>query len=67
MSAALPMFHAVTGCDTVSSFFGIGKKTAFQTWGAFPAVTDSFIAAANGEIGESMENFEKFVVAMYQW
>ena len=25
---ALPMFHAITGCDTVSSFAGRGKKTA---------------------------------------
>ena len=25
---ALPMFHALTGCDTVSSFAGHGKKTA---------------------------------------
>ena len=27
-SSALPMFHALTGCDTVSSFVGHGKKTA---------------------------------------
>lgn len=25
---ALPLFHAVTGCDTVSHFLGCGKKTA---------------------------------------
>ncbi|KAK2184977.1 hypothetical protein NP493_242g03033 [Ridgeia piscesae] len=28
MSCALPMFHALTGCNTVSSFAGHGKKTA---------------------------------------
>ena len=27
---ALPMFHAFTGCDTVSSFAGKGEKTAFD-------------------------------------
>ena len=27
MCASLPFFHAFTGCDTVSSFFGIGKKS----------------------------------------
>ncbi len=27
-SLALPMFHALTGCDTVSAFVGHGKKTA---------------------------------------
>ena len=29
-SAALPIFHAYTGCDTVSQFAPIGKKTAWQ-------------------------------------
>ena len=27
-SLALPMFHALTGCNTVYSFVGHGKKTA---------------------------------------
>ena len=31
MSCALPMFHALTGCDTVSSFAGHGKKAAWST------------------------------------
>ena len=26
--ATLPMFHSLTGCDTVSSFCGRGKKNA---------------------------------------
>ncbi|KAG7156370.1 hypothetical protein Hamer_G006109 [Homarus americanus] len=29
---ALPIFHALTGCDTVSSFSGHGKKTAWAIW-----------------------------------
>ena len=29
---ALPMFHALTGCDTTSSFAGHGKKTAWTIW-----------------------------------
>ncbi len=33
-SQALPMFHAYTGCDTVSSFATRGKKTAWDTWKA---------------------------------
>ena len=28
---ALPMFHAFTGCDTVSFFGGRGKRTAWDT------------------------------------
>ncbi len=31
-SMALPMFHALTGCDAVSAFVGHGKKTAWNTW-----------------------------------
>ena len=31
---ALPMFHGLTGCDTVSSFVRHGKKTAWAVWTA---------------------------------
>ena len=41
---ALPMFHAFTGCDTVSSFSGKGKKTAWETWNVFPEVTNTFLS-----------------------
>ena len=43
-SRALRMFHAFTGCDTVSSFAGIslGKKKAFQVWTAAPEITPVF-------------------------
>jgi hypothetical protein len=27
----LPAVHALTGCETISSFFGIGKKTVLKT------------------------------------
>ena len=27
---ALPMFHSLTGCDTVSSFVGCGKKLQYK-------------------------------------
>ena len=33
---ALPMFHALTGCDTVSSFVGHSKRKSWSTWNAFP-------------------------------
>ena len=41
-SKALPMFHAVTGCDTVSSFSAKGKKTAWKTWLSYHKVTSAF-------------------------
>ena len=34
---ALPIFHAFTGCNTVSFFDGKVKKSACDTWNVFPA------------------------------
>ena len=28
----LPAFHALTGCDVISSFVGKGKRTAWTAW-----------------------------------
>ena len=36
---ALPMFHALTGCDTVSCFAGHGKRTAWAVWTVLPELT----------------------------
>jgi len=36
---ALPAFHAITGCDTTSAFFGKGKKTAWAVWQSIPELT----------------------------
>jgi len=38
----LPAFHSFTGSDTTLSFFGKGKKTAFEAWKWFPDVTSAF-------------------------
>ena len=40
---ALPVLHALTGCDTTSAFKGKGKKSAWQAWWAFEDVTDTFL------------------------
>ena len=37
----LPVVHAFTGCDTVSSFCGRGKKTAWKILQVFPDVTEA--------------------------
>ena len=69
MSKALPVFHAFTGCDTVSCFAGRGKKTAFTVWKNFPAVTDTFLQLAASPTSptseECMERLERFVTLMY--
>ena len=46
-SQALPMLHAISGCDTTSAFWGKGKKSFWQAWMAFEEVTDTFVYLAS--------------------
>ena len=39
---AVLFFYAITGCDTVSFFAGIGKKTVFNIWMVFPHLSHVF-------------------------
>ena len=39
----LMFFHAASGCDTVSSYLGRGKKSAWLAWSSCPSVTDAFL------------------------
>ena len=62
------MFHAPTGCDTLSSFAGIGNKTAWSTWNVYPEVTEAFeelINMPDGTSDRQMEMIEQVVVLMY--
>ena len=68
---ALPAFHAFTGCDTTSQFYGKGKKSAWEAWNAFPTVTMAFKEIATKrfqKIDSSSEVFhllETFVCILY--
>lgn len=64
---ALPMFLAFTGCDTVSSFGGRGKKMVWDTWMIFDDVTRAVcaLAATPDSIDNWMEPLERFVVLLY--
>ena len=67
-ACALPMFHALTGCDTVSSFAGHGKKAAWSTWKSLPEMTDALLMLQEAPI-EVPENaitiIERFVVLLF--
>ena len=69
LSKSLPVFHAFTGCDTVSCFAGRGKKTAVTIWRNYPAVTDAFLQLASSPtrpVSEAcMAHLERFVILMY--
>ena len=67
---ALPLFHSFTGCDTTSSFLGIGKKTAWAAWDAYPQLTDTLLALPDEPDLISldsihMERLERWTVIMY--
>lgn len=65
---SLPMFHALTGCDTVSSFAGHGKKTAWAIWNVMPELTEALlkISSAPKDIPpEVKDTIERFVILLY--
>ena len=68
-SRVLPLFHAITGCDTVSSFAGRGKKTAFDTWSSFPQLTSALLdLTAKPSLVNSptiLPIVERYVVLLY--
>ena len=65
--SSLLAFHGFTGCDTVSSSGGRGKKTAWEMWKVFSDVADAFLKMTNmTEISKTcMSQSERFVVLMY--
>lgn len=68
-SLALPMFHSITGCDTVSSFAGRGKRTAWGIWNLYPEVTETFRALMEqpsiSQVDDAMDTLERFTVLIY--
>ena len=69
-SAALPLFHSFTGCDSTPSFFGIGKKTAWGIWESFPELTGTLNELTQNPelfspVSVHMEQLERFVVLLY--
>jgi len=62
------MFHAVTGCDTVSSFDRRGKKTAWAVWTVLPELTEALLllSSAPRDIpDDAMRIIERFVILLY--
>ena len=67
-SLALPLFHALTGCDTVSAFVGRGKKTCWEVWNKFPEITDIFVELFHTPIYISdfcLARLQRFVIMLY--
>ena len=67
-SLALPVCHAFTGCDTVSHFAHVGKKTAWKVWDTHDAVTAAFceLRGAPEEVAdEAYSALGCFTILMY--
>ena len=67
-ACTLPVFHALTGCDTVSSFIGDGKKTVWAVWAVFPELTHALLrlsSAPNDIPQEVMATIERFIILLY--
>ena len=47
ISCTLPIVHALTDCNTVSTFAGHGKKTAWLTRKSLPELTDALLILAD--------------------
>ena len=68
-STVLPLFHAFTGCDTVSFFSTKGKKSAYDTWADYPDLTDALLSLCKNPEALQQSNafaaIERFVVLLY--
>ena len=67
-SRCLPLFHALTGCDTTSFFAGHGKRIAWTTWENFPDITCAFLDLARAPSAissESLSLIERYLILMY--
>ena len=65
---ALLGFHAFTGCDSVSAFYGITKKRAWLVWKDNPKFTPAFQALSNPSPDIPplmMKLLEEFAVLIY--
>jgi len=70
-SRSLPMFHAFSGCDTTSAFRGKGKKSFWQAWHAYDAITNVFVHLATHPFehvdleSETFKKIEQLVIIVY--
>lgn len=65
---ALPMFHALMGCDMVSYFDAHGRRTAWAVWTVLPEQTQTLtlLSTAPYRVNEDdMHTIERFIILLY--
>ena len=68
-SGSILLMHALSGCDTVSAFHGIGKKTAWAVWCSMPhlaTVLSRLVRAPSQASPDDLNAIERYVVLLYQ-
>jgi 5'-3' exonuclease len=60
-----PAFHAFSGCDDVSGFYGIGKKTIWNALKLVPEAIEGFKKLSCGDVAGAETVLQKLVMAMY--
>jgi hypothetical protein len=61
----LPAAHALTGCDTTSSFFGIGKKSMFKALKETPNQFSDLSRIECSDIDDSVDLSRKLISRLY--
>ena len=67
----LPFFHAFTGCDTTSQFFGKAKKSSWEAWKSDSSVTRAFQYTVENPFqlldvtSTVFQTIERFVCVLY--
>ena len=66
---ALPLFHAFTGCDTVTFFSRKGKRTAWDTWIAYEMLILLSVPWQTGQLYKTIQEWlpplDRFVILLY--
>ena len=65
---ALPAFHALTGSDNTSFFYGTGKKSAHAKWSTRPELTATLCHLMDKPETPSLDDIavtEIFVISLY--
>ena len=68
-SCGLLFFHAMSGCDTVSAFRVVGKKTARDIWCSMSHLDQIFARLSHAPkqiFAEDLKQLERVVVLLYQ-
>ena len=69
-SLALPVFHALTGCDQIASFYDHGKRSAWKVWEKNDDLTECFNIIGSPDVTQStvnhsMKAVERFVCQLF--